>query len=67
MGYNLFISHKACSLVLDHLSQRVFICINFVIYAAVNRCQTIILKASRQEDIIVINQLITIMPPLWLI
>ena len=31
MGYNLFISHKACSLVLDRLSRKVFVCTNFVI------------------------------------
>jgi len=31
IGHNLFISHKACSLVLVYLSQYVFVCSNFVV------------------------------------
>ena len=48
MGYNLFISHKACSLVLD---VKVFVCTNFVITVV----KTATLKVSGQGDIIVIT------------
>ena len=50
--YNLFISHKACLLVLDRLSRKVFVCTNFVIIVGV---KTTTLKVSRQGDIIVIT------------
>ena len=46
MGYNLFISHKACLLVLDSLSQKAF-----GINSAVNSCYIVILRWHRTVQV----------------